>query len=72
MFSGSSIIQSGNVFRPNTNPVNQVEEVLNNYADWGVQPETTPDINSAFTFNVEYVATAAKNFAKIEAQNCIY
>jgi len=65
---GSSIIQSGNVFRPNS--VNLVQ-VLENFAG-GVQPETTPDLNSAFTFNGECVATAGKGFAEIEAHTCVF
>jgi hypothetical protein len=65
---GSSIIQSGNVFRPNS--VNLVQ-VLENFAG-GVQPETTPDLNSAFTFNGECVATAGKGFATIDAHTCVF
>jgi len=65
---GSSTIQSGNVFRPAS--VNLVQ-VLENYAG-GVQPETTPDLNSAFTFNGECVATCGKGFSHVEAQTCIY
>jgi hypothetical protein len=65
---GSSIIQSGNVFRPNS--VNLVE-VLGNFAG-GVQPETTADINSAFTFNGECIATAGSSLAIIEAHTCVF
>ena len=65
---GSSIIQSGNVFRPNS--VNLVE-VLGNFAG-GVQPETTADINSAFTFNGECVATAGSGLATLEAHTCVF
>lgn len=65
---GSAIIQSGNVFRPNS--VNLVE-VLGNFAG-GVQPETTADINSAFTFNGECIATAGSGVAIIEAHTCVF
>lgn len=65
---GSSTIQSGNVFRPDS--VNLVQ-VLENFAG-GVQPETTPDLNSAFTFNGECVATSGEGFAKVKAQTCVY
>lgn len=65
---GSAIIQSGNVFRPNS--VNLVE-VLGNFAG-GVQPETTADINSAFTFNGECIATAGSSLAIIEAHTCVF
>jgi len=65
---GSAIIQSGNVFRPNS--VNLVE-VLGNFAG-GVQPETTADINSAFTFNGECIATAGSGLAIIEAHTCVF
>jgi hypothetical protein len=65
---GSAIVQSGNVFRPNS--VNLVE-VLGNFAG-GVQPETTADINSAFTFNGECIATAGSSLAVIEAHTCVF
>lgn len=65
---GSAIIQSGIVFRPNS--VNLVE-VLGNFAG-GVQPETTADINSAFTFNGECVATAGSGLATLEAHTCVF
>jgi hypothetical protein len=65
---GSTITQSGNVFRPNS--VNLVQ-VLGNFAG-GVQPETTPDINSAFTFNGQCIATAGIGFATLKAHTCLY
>jgi len=65
---GSTIIQSGNVFRPNS--INLVQ-VLENFAG-GVQPETTPDLNSAFTFNGECVATAGVGLAVLKAHTCVF
>jgi len=65
---GSAIVQSGNVFRPNS--INLVQ-VLQNFAG-GVQPETTPDLNSAFTFNGECIATGGVGLAVLTAHTCVY